>query len=369
MSWQNNGGDDRGPWGQGPKKGGGGGGQPPDIDELIRKGQDKFKKAFGGGGGSSGSGGSGESLGGKSYSLIILGVVAFWLYLCVYIVDTDEQGIVLRFGKWVKTADPGIHFLIAPFESKQLVKVTAINVIQIGFGNTLLAQKERQMLTGDENIVDAPFSIMWRISDPARFQFNLRDREVSIKSIAESAMREVVATTDVQNVMTNNKDGIELEVMQITQDILYRYEAGIEITQVKMEDVRPPAEISDAFNDVQKAEADRERSISLAKLEQNKIVPQARGQAARMLEEAEGYKQKVIAESEGEAARFEAILGEYSKAKDVTRNRIYLDTMEQVLSGTDKIVIDSAGGGGVVPYLPLTELNKRNNNQPNTNPQ
>lgn len=364
MSWQNNGGDDRGPWGQGPKKGGGGG-QPPDIDELIRKGQDKFKKAFGGGGNGGGSGGSGESIGGgKSYGLIILGALLFWVYLCIYIVDTDEQAIVLRFGKWVKTADPGIHFLIAPFETKQLTKVTAVNVIQIGFGNTVLAQKERQMLTGDENIVDAPFSIMWKISDPARYQFNLRDREVTIKSIAESAMREVVAKTDVQNVMTNNKDGIELEVMQITQDILYRYEAGIEITQVKMEDVRPPAEISDAFNDVQKAEADRERSISLAKLEQNKIVPQARGQAARMLQEAEGYKQKVIAEAEGEAARFEAILAEYSKAKDVTRSRLYLDTMQQVMSGTDKIVIDSSSGGGVVPYLPLPELNKKNNSNP-----
>ena len=357
MSWQNNGGDDRGPWGQGSGKGGGG--QPPDIDELIRKGQAKFKSAFGGGG----SGGSGESLGGgKSFGLIFMGLIAFWLYLCVYIVDTDEQAIVLRFGKWVETTDPGIHFLFAPVESKQITKVTAINVIQIGFGNSVLSQKERQMLTGDENIVDAPFSVMWRINDPARYQFNLKDREETIKSISESAMREVVAKTNVQNVMTNNKNGIELEVMQITQDILNRYEAGIEITQVKMEDVRPPAEISDAFNDVQKAEADRDKFISVAKLEQNKIVPQARGEASKMLQEADAYRAKVIAEADGEASRFEAILVEYSKAKDVTRRRMYLDTMEQVLAGTTKIVIDSKGGG-VVPYLPLPELNKRNNQQ------
>ncbi|MBT5186004.1 MAG: FtsH protease activity modulator HflK [Kordiimonadaceae bacterium] len=358
MSWQNNGGgDDRGPWGQGPKKGGGGGGQPPDIDELIRKGQDKFRSAFGGGG----SGGSGESLGGgKSISLILFGIVVFWLYLCTYIVDTDEQAIVLRFGKWIETTDPGIHFHFVPVDSIQLTKVTAVNVIQIGFGNTVKSQKERQMLTGDENIVDAPFSVMWKINDPARYQFNLRDRELTVKSIAESAMREVVAKTDVQSVMTNNKNGIELEVMQITQDLLNRYEAGIQITQVKMEDVRPPAEISDAFNDVQKAEADRDKTISLAKLEQNRIVPDARGQAARMLQEAEGYKQKVIAEAEGEASRFEAILGEYTKAKDVTRRRLYLDTMQQVLTGTDKVMIDSQGAG-VVPYLPLPELNKRNN--------
>lgn len=355
MSWQNNGGgDNRGPWGQGPNKGGGQ--QPPDIDELIRKGQDKFRKAFGGGGGGHDGG---EMVGsGKSFGLIFLGLIGFWLYLCTYIVDTDEQAIVLRFGEWIETTDPGIHFHFVPVDSIQLTKVTAVNVIQIGFGNSVAGQKERQMLTGDENIVDAPFSVMWRISDPARYQFNLRDKELSVKSIAESAMREVVAKTNVQNVMTNNKDGIEIEVMQITQDILRRYEAGIEITQVKMEDVRPPAEISDAFNDVQKAEADRDRTVSLAKLEQNRIVPEARGQAARMLQEAEGYKQKVIAEAEGEASRFVAVLGEYSKAKEVTRRRIYLDTMQEVLSGTDKIVIDSKGAG-VVPYLPLPELNKR----------
>lgn len=358
MPWQNNGGGDRGPWGQGPKKGGGGGGQPPDIDELIRKGQDKFRSAFGGGG----SGASMPTGGGKSLGLIVIALAAFWIYLCTYIVDTDEQGIELRFGRWIETTDPGIHFHWVPFETVLITKVTAVNVIQIGFGNTVKAQKERQMLTGDENIVDAPFSIMWRINDPAKYQFNLKDKEDTIKSIAESAMREVVAKTNVENVMTNNKDGIEIEVMEITQGLLDRYGAGIAITQVKMEDVKPPVEISDAFNDVQKAEADRERAISLAKLEQNKIVPQARGEAAKMLEQAEAYKSKVIAEAEGEASRFEAILTEYSKAKDVTRRRLYLDTMQQVLSGTDKVVIDSKGGG-VVPYLPLPEVNNRRNQQ------
>ena len=159
--------------------------------------------------------------------------------------------------------------------------------------------------------------------------------------------------------MTNNKDGIEIEVAQITQGLLDRYEAGIEITQVKMENVRPPAEISDAFNDVQKAEADRERTISLAKLEQNKIVPKARGEAAEMLQQAEAYKSKVVAEAEGEVSRFEAILAEYSKAKEVTRRRLYLDTMQQVLSGTNKIIIDG-DGSNVIPYLPLPELNKKN---------
>jgi modulator of FtsH protease HflK len=359
MSWQNNGGD-RGPWGQGPKKGGGGGGQPPDIDELIRKGQDKFKNAFGGGGGSNGSGGSGESLGGgKSFSLIILGLAVVWLYNCFYIVNAGEEAVVLRFGKLVEKNMPGMHFQFYPIDNVEITNVQEERTVQIGFDNSAMGHKERQMLTGDENIVDAQFTVFWRIKDVAEYQFNLNNPQLSVKSIAESAMRAVVAKTAVERVMTSNKDGIEIEVREISQGILDDYKAGILITSVKLDDVRPPEELSDAFDDVQKATADRDRSISLAELEQNKIVPQARGQAAKMLQEAEAYKSKVIAEAEGEASRFEAILGEYVKAKDVTRRRIYLDTMQQVLSGTDKVVIDSKGGGGVVPYLPLPELNKR----------
>ncbi len=222
------------------------------------------------------------------------------------------------------------------------------------------------MLTGDENIVNAQFTVFWQINDVYMFQFNLKDKEESVKSIAESAMREVVAKTEVERVITSDKAGIEEEVRQITQRILDSYSSGIEVVRVNLDEVRPPVEISDAFNDVQKAEADRDRTISLAMLEQNRIVPEARGQAAKMLQEAEAYKERVIAEAEGEASRFEAILTEYLKAKDVTRSRMYLDTMQQVLSGTDKIVIDG-DGGGVVPYLPLNELNRRSGVQPPTN--
>jgi len=358
MSWQNNGGNDRGPWGQGPNKGGGG--QPPDIEDLIRKGQDKFRSAFGGGG----SGSSGGSLGGgKSFSLILAGLGLFWLFNCFYTVNAGEEAVVLRFGKFVEKTQPGIHFQFYPVENVVITNVQEERTIQVGFSNTVLGRIERQMLTGDENIVDAQFTIFWRIRDVIDYQFNLNGPEVSVKSVAESAMREVVAKTDIERVITSNKDGIEIEVKENTQSILDYYQAGVLITSVKLDDVRPPEEISDAFNDVQKAEADRERTISLAKLEQNKIVPQARGQAARMLQEAEAYKEQVIAVSEGDASRFEAILGEYIKAKDVTRRRIYLDTMQQVLSGTQKIVIDSKGGSGVVPYLPLGELTKRTINQ------
>lgn len=361
MSWQNNGGGDRGPWGQGPKKGGGGGGQPPDIDDLIRKGQDKFRSAFGGGGG---SGGSGENIGGgKSFSLIMGGLVLIWLFNCFYTVNAGEEAVVLRFGKFVEKTQPGIHFQFYPVENVEITNVQEERTIQIGFANTALGRVERQMLTGDENIVDAQFTIFWRIKDVVDYQFNLNGPALSVKSIAESAMREVVAKTEVERVITSNKDGIEIEVKENTQRILDNYQAGVLITSVKLDDVRPPEEISDAFNDVQKAEADRDKTISLAKLEQNRIVPEARGQAARMLQEAEAYKAQVIAVAEGDASRFEAILTEYSRAKDVTRRRLYLDTMQQVLAGTNKIVIDGSSGSGVVPYLPLTELNKKPNTQ------
>ncbi len=360
MSWQNNGGGDRGPWGQGPKKGGGGG-QPPDIDELIRKGQDKFKNAFGGGG----FGGGQDSFGGgKGIGLVLLALVGFWLFNAFYTVDEGEQAVIMRFGKYVDRTLPGIHFHFWPVETVEITNVQEERSIQIGFGDGQAADKERQMLTGDANIVDAQFTIFWKIKDIAKYQFILNDQALSVKSIAESAMREVVAKTDAEKIITSDKGGIELEVQQITQNLLDQYESGIHIERVKLDDVRPPVEISDAFNDVQKAEADRDRAISLAKLEQNRIVPEARGQAAKMLQEAEAYKEKVIAEAEGEASRFEAILTEYQKAKDVTRSRIYLDTMQQVLSGTDKIVIDN-DGAGVVPYLPLTELNKKSRTQPN----
>lgn len=360
MSWQNNGGGDRGPWGQGPKKGGGGG-QPPDIDELIRKGQDKFKNAFGGGGG--GGGATGGLGGGRNIGLFFGGLIVFWLFTCFYTVNAGEEAVVMRFGKFVKTSQPGIHFHFRPIENVEIINTDEERSTPIGFTN----EKERQMLTGDENIVDAQFTVFWQINDVYMFQFNLKDKEESVKSIAESAMREVVAKTEAERVITSDKAGIEEEVRQITQRILDSYGSGIEVVRVNLDEVRPPVEISDAFNDVQKAEADRDRTISLALLEQNRIVPEARGQAAKMLQEAEAYKERVIAEAEGEASRFEAILTEYAKAKDVTRSRIYLDTMQQVLSGTDKIVIDG-DGGGVVPYLPLNELNKRNTAPAANNP-
>ncbi|PCI51512.1 MAG: FtsH protease activity modulator HflK, partial [Alphaproteobacteria bacterium] len=311
MPWQDNngGGKDRGPWGSGPR----GGQEPPDIDELIRKGQDKFRAAFGGGGGKGG---------GKSMFLMIAAMFAVgYLYAAFYKVQPDEAGVVLRFGKWVETTGTGLHIHWPPIDQVIIPKVTAVNKIDVGFGG---GKKERQMLTGDENIVDVQYSILWRIKDPARFLFNLEQREQSIKAVSESAMREVVARTAIQQIMTSERLQIEIEVRGIMQTVLDSYESGIEITQIKMDTVSPPAQVSEAFNDVQKAEADRDRTINEAKKYQNKIVPTARGQAERMNQEAEAYKARAITKAEGESARFLSVYEQYKLAKDVTRRRLYL---------------------------------------------
>lgn len=349
MSWQNNGGDkDRGPWGQGP----GSGNEPPNIEELIRKGQDKFRGAFGGGNG--GSGGKG----GRIFLFAGFFIFAAWLFTGVYKVLPDEAGVVLRFGKWIETTDTGLHYhLPAPIETVIIPKVTAVNKIDIGFRNN---KKERQMLTGDENIIDVQFSILWKIKDPARYLFNLRQpQELTIKSVAESAMREVVAKTAIQQIMTSEKQSIEMEVREIMQTVLDSYEGGIQITQVKMDTVLPPEQVSEAFNDVQKAEADRDKTINEAIKRQNQIVPKARGEAEKIFQEASAYKAKVITQAEGESARFLSVYEQYKLAKDVTRRRMYLETMELVLGRTNKVIIEGKGSG-VVPYLPLPALNKQN---------
>ncbi|MCK5423965.1 MAG: FtsH protease activity modulator HflK [Emcibacter sp.] len=348
MPWQNNndGGKDRGPWGSGP---GGGGQEPPDIDELIRKGQDKFRSAFGGGRGGKG--------GGKGmFMMIILMFTVGYLYSAFYKVQPDEAGVVLRFGKWIETKGTGLHFHFPPIDQVIIPKVTAVNKIDVGFGG---GKKERQMLTGDENIVDVQYSILWRIKDPARFLFNLEQREQSIKAVSESAMREVVARTAIQQIMTSERLAIEIEVRGIMQTVLDSYEAGIEITQIKMDTVSPPAQVSEAFNDVQKAEADRDKTINEAKKYQNKIVPTARGQAERMNQEAEAYKARAITKAEGESARFLSVYEQYKLAKDVTRRRLYLETMERILGNTDKVILENENSG-VLPYLPLPAIKKQN---------
>jgi membrane protease subunit HflK len=348
------------PWGS---QGGGGNGSgrrgpiPPDIDEIIKKIQDLIKKFI------PGSGSSGKPI---ILGLVIL--IAIWAFSGLYRVLPDEQGVVLRFGKFVSTTQPGLNYHIPyPVETVLTPKVTKVNRIDVGFraasdtGRTSAiddVSEESLMLTGDENIVNIDFSVFWVIKDAGKFLFKIQSPVVTVKAAAETAMREVIARNRLQPILTEGRSKIELDTQSIMQGLLDEYESGIQITQVQTQKADPPDEVIDAFRDVQAARADMERSKNEAEAYQNDVIPRARGDAAKILQEAEAYKKKVIAQSEGEASRFLAIYNEYKLAKRVTQERMYLETMEKVLADIDKVIIDRKAGG-VVPYLPLPELTKK----------
>ena len=349
--------------GQWPK--GGGGQQPPDIDEMIRKGQDKLKSVLPG------------AFGGKSgLSILILVVAILWGSSGFYRVETSEEGVVLRFGEWVRTETPGLKWHIPfPIEEVIIPNVTANNQLDIGFrseptsgrgGRQTSFPEESLMLTGDENIVNVDFTVFWQIKNASNFLFNIQGpQEVTIKAVAESVMREVIGKTPIQDALTGQKNKIQSETQQIVQTTLDSYGAGIQINEVKLQRVDPPSQVIDAFRDVQAAEADKERFQNEADAYANSIIPAARGESARMLQEAQAYKQQVIAASTGDASRFLAVYTEYTQAKEVTKKRMCLETMEQILSGMNKIIIDGDAGQGVVPYLPLPELDSRRNGSNN----
>jgi modulator of FtsH protease HflK len=273
--------------------------------------------------------------------LLVLAVVAF---NSIYQVQPDERGVVLTFGKYSRTAEPGLHFAIWPAETMEKPKVGSVRQINIGAeGN------EGQMLTSDKNIIGVPFSVFWRINDPKNYLFNVEDQERTIRSVAQSAMREVVGQTRAQAILTTGKNAVELQVAQITQGLLKDYEAGVTITAVNLGDVQPPREVVEAFAEVVRAGQNQQQLINEAE--------QIEGETAKLIEDANAYKARVLADAEGEAARFLSVYDQYKNAKGVTRERIYLETMEQILSQTNKVVIeDGAGGQGVVPYLPLPAI-------------
>ncbi len=353
--WQGGGGG-RGPWGQGP---GGGGPQPPNLEELLKRGQDRFKKSLPGGVGGS-----------RGLIIVLLLALAVWGFTGFYRVQPDEQGVVLRFGKYVRSTQPGFHYRApSPIEAVLLPKVTRENQVDIGFiatnrsGRSVPPQdkpEESLMLTGDENIVDIDFAVVWRIKDAGNYLFNIRHPEGTVKAVAESAMREVVGRSAIDDVLTEERESVERNSQEVMQAALDEYGAGIEIVRVKLQKSDPPDAVIAAFRDVQAARADQERMRNEAQAYANDIIPRARGEAEQVRLEAEGYKEQVVADAEGEASRFLAIYGEYAQAKDVIRQRMYLETMEEILAGMNKIVIDSGlGGPGVVPYLPLPEIQKR----------
>ena len=351
------------PWGSAPGGGNGSGKgpTPPDIDAIIRDIQNKINKFLPGG----------SKSGGKPIGLILIILLFIWLASGLYRVGPDEQGVVLRFGKFIKTTQPGLHYHIpVPIETVETPKVTKVNRIDIGFrserdsgfstgGGVADVPQESLMLTGDENIVNIDFSVFWVIKDAGKFLFEIQDPEGTVKAAAETAMREVIAKSDIQPILTEGRAKIEVETQEIIQSILDEYQSGIQVTQVQTQKADPPDQVIDAFRDVQAARADMERSKNEAEAYANDVIPRARGEAAKIMQAAEAYKQKVVAASEGEASRFISIYNEYAKAKEVTQERMYLETMEKVLADIDKVIIEKNAGSGVVPYLPLPELGKK----------
>ena len=352
------------PWGTPPGGGNGsgrGGQRPPNIDEVIEKIQKLINKLIPGGG--SGS---------KPIIFGLVLLIAVWAFSGLYRVLPDEQGVVLRFGKFVTTTQPGLNYHIPfPIESVITPKVTKVNRIDIGFrserdsgfssGVVADVPEESLMLTGDENIVNIDFSVFWVIKDAGKFLFKIQDPEGTVKAAAETAMREVIAKSNIQPILTEGRSLIEQETETIIQQILDEYQSGIQVTQVQTQKADPPDQVIDAFRDVQAARADMERSKNEAEAYANDVIPRARGEAAKILQAAEAYKKEVVAKAEGEASRFLSIFNEYRKAKEVTQERMYLETMEKVLADIDKVIIDKEAGSGVVPYLPLPELKKATN--------
>lgn len=401
--------------GRGPGGGGGGGGgpQPPNLDELFRQSQERLKRTFGGGGGGGGGMGGGISKAG----LLLAGLLtlAFYAYLCFYRVDANENAVVLRFGEFSSTQPAGAHFRIWPIDSVEKVPVTDINQTNVGFsGNGRTIPSESLMLAGDENIIDIHFSVFWQISDPQAFLFNNSDPADVVKAVAESAMREVVGrplsteaelaaeraakaeaeelkkevvegatdeataavaaeiaaaipttvrATRSEEIRGSGRQRVMEDVQSLIQETLDSYNSGISITEVELDKADPPPDVIDDFRDVQAAQQDQDRLKNEADKYFNQKVAQARGAAAEMLEQAEAYSAKVVAEATGQAARFESIYEQYDasdEARKVIRKRLYLETMERVFGGMNKIILDEnnggAGGGGVVPYLPLNQL-------------
>ncbi len=355
----NNGGGQN-PWGQRPSGGGGGGGNtPPDFDEMIRKGQERLKRLFPGGGGY------------KGFVLIGIAVIGLWLLTGFYRVQPGEQGVTLLFGKWVGTTGPGLnYFLPAPIGEVIKPNVERTNQIEVGYrgAGTVTSNGSRDvpeeslMLTGDQNIIDIDYVVQWRISDAGAYLFNVRDPENTIKLASESAMREVIGKTNLEEALTVGRVRVEEQTRTLLQEIMDGYDSGIFIAEVKMQKVDPPRDVIDAFNDVQRARQDRDRSQNEALAYRNDIIPRAKGEAERQVLQARAYKDRVTKEAEGEAERFNSIYNSFLTAKDVTTRRLYLETMQEILNKSDKVIIErNAEGNGVVPYLPLPEVQKRAN--------
>lgn len=340
--WGGGGGNNGGPWGQGPKKHGAPG-TPPDLEDLIRRGQDKLKQAIPGGGG----------FNPLAAGVLALGLLGLWGYQAFYTVQADELGQELLLGQPKDTiSEPGLHFHFWPVETVEVI-TTRQNREPIGGGSTRAGSL---MLSGDQNIVDVDFTVIWQVSDPKKFLFAVDDPREMVRHVAESAMREFVGRSKAEEVRTERRQALEDDVKLHVQETLDSYNAGVTIIGVQLEKADPPPEVADAFEEVQRAQQNQDQFQREAEGYANKRLGEARGEASRIREEAQGYKQQQIAEAQGEAARFLSVLGEYSKAPDVTRTRLYLETMEKVFGSSNKYIFGQKEGQGVLPYLPLEAL-------------
>jgi len=366
-----------GPWGGGPgrddddrpredgKPDSGKGGQLPDIDQMVKKGTEQLRVLMGGksrqGGGFSGGGGGGgggaDGLG-RPRNLIALGALVLaglWAFNSFYTVRPEEKSVVLLLGKRAAIGEPGLNFAPWPFYSYEVVAVSPERTEDIGVGQN--GGDAGLMLTGDENIVDIDFQVVWNITDPEKYLFNLRDPQLTIQAVAESAMREIIAQTELAPILNRDRGAITQRLQQMTQSTLDSYDSGLNVVRVNFLRADPPGEVKNAFKEVQSAEQERDRLQKEADAYANKVLAGARGEAAQQVEQAEGYRAQVVNQAEGEASRFSAVLAEYQKAPEVTRKRLYIETMQDVLSKVNKVIVDDkAGGQGVVPYLPLDRL-------------
>ncbi len=394
-------GNNGGPWGggsgggdnRGPNRGGGGrrpgpgDTQIPEIDELMKKGQEQLRVLMGGrGGGSNGTGSNGDG-GGPMLTRGTIGIgvivlVLSWLWMSVYTVRPEQQSVELLFGEFSSIGTPGLNFAPWPVITYEVMSVTTERTEDIGvpggqngingrsFSTRTVAGSRSEdglMLTGDENIVDIDFQVVWNINDPARFLFNLADPQPTIRAVSESAMREIVAQSELAPILNRDRGIIADRLRELIQSTLDSYDAGVQILRVNFDRADPPGEVIDAFRDVQAAEQERDRLQSEADAYSNRVLAGARGEAAQLLEEAEAYRAQVVNEAQGEASRFLAVLQEYNAAPEVTRKRLYLETMERVFADVNKVIIDDAvsgqGGQGVVPYLPLNDLQRGGSNR------
>ncbi|MGE4529027.1 MAG: FtsH protease activity modulator HflK [Rhodospirillaceae bacterium] len=351
-------GNSNSPWGNGPRKPRGPGQQPPDIEDLLRKGQDRMRGLFPRG-----------PQGPKALLLGLSVLVAAWASSGFYKVQPDEQGVELLFGKFVKSTEPGLHYWFpGPVGDVVTVAVTNIRQINIGAQSEEASRRyasarrdtdERQMLTADQNVVDADYSVFWRVAKAEDYLFNIRDPEETIRRAAESAMREVAGRSSLDQLMTDRKEALQAEVLQRLQELLDYYKAGVTITGVKLQAVDPPKQVIEAFHDVNNARQDLDRQRNEALAYRNDIIPRAKGEAEKVQQDALAYKERQVKDAQGEAERFLSVYASYKAAEGVTQRRLYLETLQDVLGKANKVVIEEGAAKGVVPYLPLPEVKKR----------